>query len=86
MPHEDSPKIVNPPKDDYKTPEPKLTVDKIVESVDREPKSMSALLSSIKSPKGTFRGSDLDKIKFLSNKRKKCLALTIEAKDAHYDE
>lgn len=47
---------------------------------------MAALLSSIKSPKGTFRGSDLDKIRFLSNKRKKCLTLTIEAKEADYDE
>lgn len=53
-----------------------------MQTPERETKYMSVLLSGIKSPKGTFRGSDLDKIKFLSDKRKKCLALTITTKEA----
>ena len=46
---------------------------------------MAKLLFSIKSPKGVFRGADLDKIKFVTNKRNKCLDLEIETKEVTYD-
>ena len=88
-PHDKSPKMVKPkiPTEQadpsFISPVPKKAEES---GSEREPRSMAKLLSSIKSPKGVFRGADLDKIKFVTNKRNKCLDLVIETRECVYDE